>query len=264
MAIFIPQGQAQVPLVFRVDVAIDGKFPRQSAGHVISRLPPRRIAFGQRAAADGISQEIGLITAVKGTFQEGCRFAMGGLALLRALVMGIDDPAVRRNDSPDVRIALHAAFDFKGRDAGIEQVVDIIEGFQILQAEDIGLVFHDRLAIAEQRIGLTAGLGTGTAVAAAAAEETAHQALAGIGHARRAVDEDFNGNGRLGADEADFLRRQFAGQDGLSEAIGLKETDTVQVGHGHLRTAVERQIRCDFPGQSGYGQVLDDDAIDAE
>lgn len=78
------------------------------------------------------------------------------------------------------------------------------------------------------------------------------------------MDEDFNGNGRLRSDETDFLRRQLAGQDGLGEAIGLEETDAVQVGYSHLRTAVERQIRRDFPGQSGYGQVLDDDAIDTE
>ena len=43
--------------------------------------------------------------------------------------MGIDDLAVRRDDSPDISIALHAPLDFKGRDAGIEEVVNIIEAF---------------------------------------------------------------------------------------------------------------------------------------
>ena len=66
-------------------------------------------------------------------------------------------------------------------------------------------MFHDRFAITEQGIRLAAGLGTGASVAAAAAEETAHQALARISHARRTVDENFNGNRRLRTDEADLL-----------------------------------------------------------
>ena len=48
---------------------------------------------------------------------------------LRTAVMGINDLTVRCDDSPDIGIALHAAFDFKRRDAGIEEVVDIIETF---------------------------------------------------------------------------------------------------------------------------------------
>ena len=125
-------------------------------------------------------------------------------------------------------------------------------------------MFHDRFAITEQGIRLAAGLGTGASVAAAAAEETAHQALARISHARRTVDENFNGNRRLRTDEADFLSRQLTRQDSLCEAIGFQETDAVQIGYRHLRTAVKWQVGSDFPGQGRYSQILDDDAIDAE
>ena len=189
---------------------------------------------------------------------------MGLFAALGTLVMSINDFAVGLDDGTHVRVALHAPFDFKGCDACVEEIVDIVKGAQIFQAEDIGLVFHDRFAVTEQRIRLAAGLGTGTAVAAAAAEEAAHQALAGIGHARCAVDEDFDRNGRLGTNRFDFIRRQFPRKDGLRKAIFFQKADAIQIGNGHLRAAVQGQIGRDLTGQGGNGQVLDDDAVDAK
>ena len=95
MAIFIPQSQSQIPIFCHIDVAVDGKLSSQAAGYVVGRLPARWIPLSQCMAADAISEEIGLITAIKSAFQKGCRFPMSCLSLLRTLVMGIDDLSVR-------------------------------------------------------------------------------------------------------------------------------------------------------------------------
>ena len=95
MAIFIPQSQSQIPIFCHIDVAVDGKLSSQAADYVVGRLPARWIPLSQCMAADAISEEIGLITAIKSAFQKGCRFPMRGLSLLRTLVMGIDDLSVR-------------------------------------------------------------------------------------------------------------------------------------------------------------------------
>ena len=95
MAIFIPQSQSQIPIFCHIDVAVDGKLSSQAADYVAGRLPARWIPLSQCMAADAISEEIGLITAIKSAFQKGCRFPMSCLSLLRTLVMGIDDLSVR-------------------------------------------------------------------------------------------------------------------------------------------------------------------------
>mgnify|MGYP000405832759 CR=1 FL=1 len=55
--------------------------------------------------------------------------------------MAVHDAAVGLYDGTDIAQSFHAAFDFKGRNAGIHECIDIFEAVQILQAQDIASSF---------------------------------------------------------------------------------------------------------------------------
>ena len=97
-------------------------------------------------------------------------------------------------DVGDVFRRLEPAFDFQRGDAGADQVRQHFQPGQILRAEQIFPVAErDRLAVGNQIVRHPAGLRAFAAIGRAAAQRFAGQALAGVGDAQRAVDEDFQG-----------------------------------------------------------------------
>ena len=88
-------------------------------------------------------------------------------------------------------------------------------------------------------VGLTAGLRTQTAVAAAPADDGAHIALTGITHAQSSVAEYLQLDGGEAAEFRDFIRVQFSGEADPAEAHGGAHLDALQIVDAHLRAAVK-------------------------
>ena len=99
--------------------------------------------------------------------------------------------AVDAGDVGDVFRRFEPAFDFQRGDAGADQLRQHFQPGEILRAEQIFPVAErHRLAVGDQIVGHPAGLRAFAAVGRASAQRFARQALAGIGDAERAVNED--------------------------------------------------------------------------
>ena len=127
------------------------------------------------------------------------------------------ESTVSADNDRNVVTVLHASFDFKGRHACRQKLAYTGGTAQILQTERITL-FSDASVPFADRIRQAAGLGTGAAIAAAAAHETAHEALTRIRHTRRTMNEDFHGKIRLRANGRDFRKAELPCQDDLRKA----------------------------------------------
>ena len=220
--------------------------------------------LGKGAASYRPGEEIVLIRAVKAFRCQLHCIGHGVPSLLRRAAMAVHDAAVGLYDGTDIAQSFHAAFDFKGRNAGIHECIDIFEAVQILQTQDIGVLLQQGTAVFRQVIRQAARLGAGAAVAAAAADKAAHEALSRVRHTRCAVNKHFNSHRRMTADFPDFIEGYFPGQDGLRKAEPFQKAHAVQIGDGHLRTAVQGQIGRDLAGYGGNGQILHDDAVYAD
>ncbi len=98
---------------------------------------------------------------------------------------------------------------------------NLLQRVEIARREQIARVAQRlRLAIHHQFVRQPAGLGALAAVGAASAPGFRGKALAGIGDAERAVDEDFEFAIGRGADGADFVERKFARQGDAAGARG--------------------------------------------
>ena len=118
---------------------------------------------------------------------------------------GVEGFPIDAGDGGDVFGGFEAAFDFEGFDAGADEVGDEVDGGEVLWAEEVA-VFAEVAgdAIDDDFVGHAACLCAFAAVCGALAEGFAGEALAGVGDAECAVDEDFQrgdwglGIGRLG------------------------------------------------------------------
>ena len=82
---------------------------------------------------------------------------------------------------------------------------------------------HHAALVIFQCVGQTAGLRAVAAVGAAPGLSMGNIALAGIGHAQRAVDEELNGRVGVIVNRFDLLKIQLAGEHDLAEAdVGEK------------------------------------------
>jgi hypothetical protein len=91
------------------------------------------------------------------------------------------------------------ALDLERGDAGAHEVGQHVEAGEILRAEQVAAVAEVNLpAVGDEIVGQAAGLGAFAAVGGAAAERLAGEALAGIGHAERAVHENLQRQRRPG------------------------------------------------------------------
>ena len=119
------------------------------------------------------------------------------------------------------------------------------------------------LAVADDLVGHPAGLGALAPVGRAAAERLAGEALARVGDAEGAVDEDLDGQARLPADPGDLVERKLAGQDHARAAQLAGQPDPFLAGDRHLGRGVDLQVGRDRADQPGEAEVLDDHRVDA-
>ena len=88
-----------------------------------------------------------------------------------------------------------------------------------------------------------AGVGAGALVGVAVVEVAGKQAAAGVGHAQRAVDEDFQLHvGAALADFFDFFERKFAREDDAADAVVLPEFYRRPIDGVRLHGEVNRQV----------------------
>lgn len=119
------------------------------------------------------------------------------------------------------------------------------------------------MAIDDEVIGEAAGLGALAAVGAAAAPGLAAEALAAVGNAEGAVNEDFKFAIGLLADAGDFVEGEFAGEIDAGGAEALGEADAIDIGDGHLGAGVDGESGGDLADQGAGAEVLDDDGVGA-
>ena len=163
--------------------------------------------------------------------------------------------AVDGGDGGHVFRPLHPAFQLQRDHAHFLQFPQIGNQAVVLQTQG---VFFLPVGVA---VALAAGLGAAAPVAGAAADHGGHIALAGIAHAQRAMDEDFNFNGRVGADVADFLPAQLPAEDDPLDAHGGAQQHAGQRMDGHLGAAVDGNAGGDLTAQLHHAQVLHDKGI---
>ena len=168
-------------------------------------------------------------------------------------------------DVGDVLGRLEPALDLQAGDAQLDQLGDQVVRREVLRAEEVlRLAEVDVLAVADDLIGHPAGLGALAAVGRPAAEGLAGQALARIGHAERAVDEDLDrhvglGRGPCAISSSDSSRARITREQPSSAA----SRDPFLAGDRHLGRGVDLQVGSDGPDQPGQAQVLDDHRVDA-
>ena len=105
--------------------------------------------------------------------------------------IGVEGGAIRLRGGGHVLGGLEPALDLEAGDAGADQVVDQVVGGQVLRGEEVGLVPQLAAgAVDDQLVREPAGLGALAAVGRPPAQGLAGQALAGVGDAEGAVDED--------------------------------------------------------------------------
>ena len=151
--------------------------------------------------------------------------------------------AVDGGDGGHVFRPLHPAFQLQRDHAHFLQFPQIGNQAVVFQTQG---VFFLPVGVA---VALAAGLGAAAPVAGAAADHGGHVALAGIAHAQRAMDEDFNFNGRVGADVADFLPAQLPAENDPLDTHGGAQQHAGQRMDGHLGAAVDGNAGGDLTAQ---------------
>ena len=111
------------------------------------------------------------------------------------LAGGIDGFAVDGGDGGDVFGGFQAAFDFEAGYAAGDESGDFPDGSEVLRGEEVVFVPEGGgCAVNNQLIRHATSLGALAAVGAALSEGFAGEALAGVGDAEGAMDEDFEGD----------------------------------------------------------------------
>jgi hypothetical protein len=178
----------------------------------------------------------------------------------------VDGFAVDLGDGGDVFGGFEAAFDFEGADAEFDEAGDFFDGGEVLGGEEVAFVAEvDEGTVDDHLIGHATGLGALATVGAASAEGFGGEALAGVGDAEGAVDEDFQGEFGMvvGLEAFEFAEGEFAGEDGLVDVEALGEFESLRGGDGHLGGRVEAEAGGDAFDKFGEAEVLDDDGVDA-
>ena len=160
--------------------------------------------------------------------------------------------------------ALHTSFDFVGHNACVNQLRQNAQGIHILGAQQILACIlalqHILILGVKQLIRQTARLGTASAVAAAAADKTAHQALSAVADAQSAMDKGFDFTAAA-AGCTDFLQAQLARQYAALHACAHSEVYTAAIGNTHLRAGMQRQLRHNFLCQADNAQILHNESV---
>ena len=191
----------------------------------------------------------------------GRRRDTGGQSLVQRLT-------VHRRDSRHVLGRLHAALDFQREHPGIHQLVDDIDGAQILGRQQViarrrQVLLHRCVA---QLVGQPARLGAHAAVGRTAANEGGHEALARVAHAQRAVSEHLYLDALLSRGRGQQLhlgQRQLARQGDALGAQAGRRAHTGQVMGVHLGGQMQRRFGQRARQLAGQADVLHDEPVGA-
>ena len=205
-------------------------------------------------AEHGLAGLTGVVAVGEALAVEGPEQIIHHLPGHLALVQGL---AVDRGDGGYIFRPLHAALQLQGDHAHLLQLLQVHDQTVVLQAQGIP-VLPAAVAIA-----LAAGLGAAAPVAGAAADGGGEIALAGVAHAQGAVGENFNFNGGVGADVADFLPAQLPAQHHSGHSPGRAEQHAGEGMDGHLSGAVDCHLGCNLAAQPHHAQILDDESVHA-
>ena len=168
-------------------------------------------------------------------------------------------PVVDPGDHGHILRPLHAALQLQ---AGHAQVCGLLQRgghAVVLEAQGIGVPRFP----AHRRIGQTAGLGTAAPVPRAAADQSAHGALAGVAHAKSPVGEDLHLGGTVLADGGGVGGGALPGQHHPLAAV-LRQQAAGPGGKGaHLGAGMDRQLRQHPPQQEKQPPVLDQHRVHA-
>ncbi len=172
--------------------------------------------------------------------------------------------AVRLDDGRDVFRLLHAAFDFKRRDADLHELRQEVKRIEVFRREQeiAGRVSEHVLPCnIYERIRQAAGLGAAAAVAAAAADHAAHEALARVADAERAMRECLDFGVRTCDDFANLRQRKLTRQHDARKAECFHGAGALDVVNRHLRARMERQVRRIFAGNLCDAEILHERGI---
>ena len=157
-----------------------------------------------------------------------------------------------------------ASFNLQRRHAQLHDVGHLLQGVEVAGREQVaGVIEWAQAVIDNHLVGQATRLGALAAIGAAAAPRLGGEALAGVGDAQRAMHKHFQLAGGRGADGADVVQGEFAGQHHAADPKLLRQVDAFGAGQAHLRAAVDGQVGGDLPRQLGHGHVLHDDAVGA-
>ena len=115
------------------------------------------------------------------------------------------------------------------------QILNVVDGIQILGGQQVADTQRFPARLVEQLIGLAAGADTSAPVAAAIADQSGHQTVAGIGHAERAMHEDFQWNFCLAPNCLRLFDFHLARQHHTLRAKFFPQQRAFEVIDAHLR-----------------------------
>ena len=159
---------------------------------------------------------------------------------------------------------LVAAFDFQRGDADVDDLRHLLQRVEIARGKQVARVAQrPQLAIHHHLVRQAAGLRALPAIGAAPAPGLRREALAGVRHAQRAVDEDLQFAIGSFADGAHFGQRQLARQRDPADAEALRQAHAIGAGDAHLRAAVDFQVGRDLLRHAHHAHVLHDQGVRA-
>ena len=141
---------------------------------------------------------------------------------------------------------LVAALDLEAADAGVDQRLQVVRLVVVLHRQQVLLEGDDAALIVRERVGQAAVLRAVAAVGAALGVRVADVALAGKGHAQRAVDEELERHvvgQRRGADGRDLPEAQLARQHHLRKADLAEELRLLHRADVALRRGMQLDRR---------------------
>ena len=174
---------------------------------------------------------------------------------LPALPEGI---GVHLGDDIDVLRPLHAALDLRAGHPHLLKLPQMPRQGHILEGQGVAV------GQIPEAVGQAAGLGAHTPVAAAPADDGGQEALPGVAHTQRPVDEHLDLDGGVLADVGDVRPGQLPGQHRPGDAQIRGLLHPVQTVEGHLGGGVEGQVGGGLPQGAHQPQVLDQGGVHAQ
>ena len=188
--------------------------------------------------------------------------AVGVPALLQVQVHVF---AVNGRHTGHILRLLHASFDLKGHNAGIDQVRKQIDRAQILRTDNVTILLSGEfllsICVSADTVGQTTRLGTTPAITAATAQHARKQAGSGITIAKCTMDETLDLQAGDRTNGADLFQRHFAGRYHARSTEALHLLRARCPCDPGLRAYMQRKTRKMLPHIAKHTEILNDDAI---